>query len=292
MKQTSMLICFLCWGALGLHAQKTSANRRGSKSNLPLAGSYQFSIAPVPLAYSTLDAGVERQMNARTGLLAQGHIGFRNIQLWESLGGKYFNVGGKLEYRQYLGRHGLQGPYLAAWMKGQDARVRATLQKKDYTLMRSQSLTPGAGVGWKFPLTRKWPNVTFDISIGGGYRFGKVNGRFAEKSRSVLFKDRGLVPAIGFRIGYAPAHPAAGEAYSKSESNSGQSAVIAFHDQYSRRERKTIEKALLRQGFDPGRANGRFDADTIRAIRQFQRKHGLAADGMAGKSTLKLLLKK
>lgn len=290
MKQIIVLICLFTGWAAGLQAQKAGTKTRSKPAGIDQTSPYSASIAPASFVWSTLDLALERRLAERTSLLAQGQFGFRKIQLWEALGGNYFSYGGRLECRGYIGKNArvqngsLQGPYFAGWIKASTAQVNATLQQKDYTMVKSQTLVPGLGVGWKFPLSRKWPNVTIDLLVGGGYRFGNVNGRYAEQSRSILFKDRGLAPAFGFRVGYTP--PVSAKSGAAARARQEAPEAITFHDRYSRKKRKSIEKVLVRNGLNPGKVDGRFDDKTIQAIKQFQRKNGLSADGKAGDATL------
>ena len=48
---------------------------------------------------------------------------------------------------------------------------------------------------------------------------------------------------------------------------------------------KLLQYALARAGMDPGNADGIFGRRTAKALQQFQRERGLAADGVAGKLT-------
>lgn len=258
---------------------------------------YSISVAPVSFAISTFDLGLERQMTGRSSLMATGSFGFRDITLWESVAGDYLQYGGKLAYRGYLGKDpdasgsGLWGPYASGWISASMAKVDVTLQQKEYTMVKSQGLMPGVELGWKFPLIRRWPNLTMDLSVGGGYKFGTVSGRYAEKSRSLLFKDNGIVPVFGFRVAYTP-----GDSNSNSKPKTKQPATdkaisqeIAFHNQYTPEKRKAIEKALKAKHVFFGRADGVFGEDTIQAIKLFQQKNGLKVDGKAGKATLERL---
>ncbi|MBF0569263.1 MAG: peptidoglycan-binding protein [Candidatus Omnitrophica bacterium] len=52
---------------------------------------------------------------------------------------------------------------------------------------------------------------------------------------------------------------------------------------------KAVQKALIKAGFDPGKADGRGGSQTREALRQFQRSKGLKADGLMGLKTLKVL---
>lgn len=61
------------------------------------------------------------------------------------------------------------------------------------------------------------------------------------------------------------------------------SAPMAGDDVY------TLQERLLELGFDPGRPAGVFDAQTEKALREFQREYGLNQDGICGPGTLRAL---
>jgi peptidoglycan hydrolase-like protein with peptidoglycan-binding domain len=46
-----------------------------------------------------------------------------------------------------------------------------------------------------------------------------------------------------------------------------------------------VQKALKNRGFDPGAVSGVFDVATESAVKQFQSKHGLAANGIVDQRT-------
>lgn len=46
-----------------------------------------------------------------------------------------------------------------------------------------------------------------------------------------------------------------------------------------------VQKALIRAGFDPGPVDGRAGKKTKAAVREFQRRHNLKADGLVGEKT-------
>ncbi len=50
-----------------------------------------------------------------------------------------------------------------------------------------------------------------------------------------------------------------------------------------------VQKALTRAGLDPGPVDGHIGKKTRRAIKRFQKEHGLTADGVVGEKTWALL---
>ena len=48
---------------------------------------------------------------------------------------------------------------------------------------------------------------------------------------------------------------------------------------------KTLQTALQNQGFYTGKIDGIFGSGTVKAVKAFQRKNGLKADGIAGPQT-------
>ena len=50
-----------------------------------------------------------------------------------------------------------------------------------------------------------------------------------------------------------------------------------------------VQKALERKGLDPGPADGRMGRRTKKAVKEFQRKNNLNADGIVGEKTWALL---
>lgn len=50
-----------------------------------------------------------------------------------------------------------------------------------------------------------------------------------------------------------------------------------------------LQKTLLRAGFDPGAVDGRLGKKTRSAVKAFQKKHHLTADGVVGEKTWKAL---
>lgn len=288
MKMTIFLLCILTL-ALNLAAQNSSSR---SSSNSP---AYSFFWSPVSLVESNLDVGGEVGVTDRISLLAQGHIGFKNIQLWETLEGRYRNFGGQVQFRNYIGRNSgfYGGPYWSAFLKGHSVSVFATLHEKKYEMVHSRGLTPGLGMGWKFALSRKIPNITLDVSLGAGYRLGNVSGRYAAQSRSIIFKDQGIVPVAGFKIAYIHT-PVNSQSYVKpSKKKVGQkenfSTIIEYYNRYSLEKKKAIEEALKAKGFNPGKRDGIIDARTIKAVLSFQKKFGLKEDGKVGEASMKKL---
>jgi len=52
---------------------------------------------------------------------------------------------------------------------------------------------------------------------------------------------------------------------------------------------KDLQKALVRAGFDPGPADGKIGRKTRKALKEFQKKNHLKADGVVGEKTWVLL---
>jgi len=54
-------------------------------------------------------------------------------------------------------------------------------------------------------------------------------------------------------------------------------------------EVKDLQKALLRKGINTGAVDGEFGPKTMDAVKRFQEKAGLAADGIVGPKTAEAL---
>ncbi|MGG6432665.1 peptidoglycan-binding domain-containing protein [Anoxybacillus sp. D401a] len=54
---------------------------------------------------------------------------------------------------------------------------------------------------------------------------------------------------------------------------------------------KTLQSWLYRAGFNPGGIDGVYGANTEKAVKEFQKKVGITADGIAGKQTYQALQK-
>lgn len=273
-----------------ISASNISAQSRGltKKNTLRLdPNPYTISISPSHFLISTLDVGIERKMNAQTGLMLRGNVGFRNLTLWEGLGGKYKNFGARLEARHYFKSRNemLMGAYVTLWGSMNRASLTATIAKKEYELVSSSNNKIGAGLGWKFNLFRKFPGVNMDIQVGGGYKFGEVKGKYAEKSRSIIFKDNGFVPTIAVNIGFNIGRGTKSVKHASKGVIAPTTSAQAFHSKYTLTQRRQIEKALRKSGFHPGLADGIFTKKTIKAIKAFQKSNRLKSDGLIGNNT-------
>lgn len=279
--------------SLGLATSVSAQVKSRRATTLISPNPYSISISPVHFAFSTLEAGIERKMDDQTTLMLRGAFGFRKIAIWEGLGGHYGNYAARLEMRHYFNvRENMPtGAYSALWCGVHKAKFSTTLANKKYELVNSTGMKIGIGIGWKFNFLRRWPGINLDIQVGGGYKLGKVKGRYAEKSRSIIFKDKGIIPAAALQLGFQLGKPAPAEKKNTAHRITPKSAdeAIAFHQRYSKTTRKAIEKALRKAGFPPGKANGTFTKKTIQAIRQFQKSKGLEQDGRVGKGTARKL---
>lgn len=63
--------------------------------------------------------------------------------------------------------------------------------------------------------------------------------------------------------------------------------TLRYRDQGS--NVKAMQQALVALGYSTGGTDGKFGPATEKAVRQFQKDHGLSVDGVAGKATLSLL---
>jgi murein L,D-transpeptidase YcbB/YkuD len=77
---------------------------------------------------------------------------------------------------------------------------------------------------------------------------------------------------------------------------SSQQAIKTNFSRHGRADKKSIiqvdgvspielQKALVRAGYNPGPVDGHIGKKTKAAVRKFQRKHGLPADGFVGEKT-------
>ena len=230
-------------------------------------------------------------MSENLSLTIRGTTGYRHVTIWEGAQGKYFMYGGKLEGRRYLNhKEGfLRGPYCNLWTEAHNASFFTMIGEERYKVVGSSGFTTGAGGGWKFNITPKWQGITFDIQIGAGYRVGEVSGRYAEKSRSVIFKDNGLVPAFSVNLGFTPGAHRTTSLNSPKEKNEVEENIAFHHKIYNKSTRKKIEKSLKKAGFNPGRADGKITSKTIQAIQSYQKKNNLNPDGLVGKGTARKL---
>ncbi len=66
--------------------------------------------------------------------------------------------------------------------------------------------------------------------------------------------------------------------------------ILMLRSPYMRGEDvRELQRALKQNGFDPGQTDGVFGKKTERALKRYQRAHGLKADGIAGKMTYEAL---
>lgn len=62
--------------------------------------------------------------------------------------------------------------------------------------------------------------------------------------------------------------------------------TLKLSDPYMRGEDvRLVQNALKRNGYDPGQIDGVYGRKTQRAVKRYQRDHGLKADGIVGKQT-------
>lgn len=140
-----------------------------------------------------------------------------------------------------------------------------------------------------------------------GYDTKGVDGKFGRGTEDAVKrfqKSRGLVPdglagnqtltalygAAGSPDGGTPEttqSPTATPAPASNGSASGSSSTLRYGSKGD--GVKAMQEALIKLGFTPGTADGKFGRGTESAVKQFQRNNGLVADGLAGSKTLTLL---
>jgi hypothetical protein len=67
------------------------------------------------------------------------------------------------------------------------------------------------------------------------------------------------------------------------------SLAIKYHNRYNLKDKKIIEIALQKLGYNIGIAEGYIDSSTINGIKQFQRNANVKVDGKVGSRTLQVL---
>lgn len=75
--------------------------------------------------------------------------------------------------------------------------------------------------------------------------------------------------------------------YTYSENST--SLAIKYHHRYTLKDKKIIELALQKLGYNIGVADGYIDSSTISGIKQFQRNANVKVDGKVGPRTLQVL---
>jgi peptidoglycan hydrolase-like protein with peptidoglycan-binding domain len=110
-----------------------------------------------------------------------------------------------------------------------------------------------------------------------GYSIGAADGKMGANTRDALEKfqtEQGLKPTrFVDKATWSALH-------SFAECGLVDEGEIDIH---------TLQQALLSAGFNPGKVDGQFGPQTKKAIKEFQRAHKLAPDGLIGIQTLKAL---
>lgn len=75
----------------------------------------------------------------------------------------------------------------------------------------------------------------------------------------------------------------------KSVSYGGEKVITILRHGSRGDEVKDLQEQLIRMGYDCGTADGIFGRRTEEAVKEFQKEHGLAADGIVGEQTQKAL---
>lgn len=161
------------------------------------------------------------------------------------------------------------------------AKAADSASAVDYKLLSRSSTYHPAVV----PLQRRLKTL--------GYAVGSVDGYFGSRTQRAVreFQKRNGLSVTGVadettqRVLFSSsAVPASGSSSSSSSSSSGSYRLLTWGSTGD--DVKKLQKTLLNQGYTQVRvADGVYGEWTYNAVRAFQKDHGLAVDGIAGKNT-------
>ena len=119
---------------------------------------------------------------------------------------------------------------------------------------------------------------------GLGYRLGRIDGRFGPRTARAVMRFQaanglGVDGIVGPATVAALASPAPLLRSGTGEHQRGGSPLV-----------REVQRWLSRLGAGPGPIDGRYGPLTTRAVRRFQRDHGLSVDGIVGAHTWHTLL--
>lgn len=156
---------------------------------------------PVGLLFSTAVFGVEVPMGRKISFEADISGTYRNVDFWDEITGQLSGYGfsGQLKYYLYdspLGVHfDLVGQY-------SDYQAIAKWGEDRVPLIDGHTILTGASLGWQtwvYLGGRKAFMV--DVFLGANYQWSTFDGRFAPKTRTILFKTEGILPRFGLSLG-------------------------------------------------------------------------------------------
>lgn len=122
-----------------------------------------------------------------------------------------------------------------------------------------------------------------------GYYSGSVDGVFGTQTKNAvkLFQQRNGLEVDGI----AGLQTLRAMGIATSSSSSGSNKVSSIPIKYGARgnDVSTIQSKLRNWGYYTGSVDGIFGSGTLQAVKAFQRKNGLTADGIVGTQTLKAM---
>ena len=104
------------------------------------------------------------------------------------------------------------------------------------------------------------------------------NAQVADLQRQLQEKDQ-QIQDLQYQL--TSSQQSIGSNYSSSSSKTDKSSIVRVPGVSV----TDVQKALIRAGYDPGPVDGHVGKKTKSAIKQFQRKHNLSADGIVGQKT-------
>ena len=165
------------------------------------------------------------------------------------------------------------------------AKKASSASAEEYkTLSRSSTYHPAV-----VPLQRRLKELGYAVGSADGYFGSNTYRAVREFQRRNGLKTTGVADEATQRVLFSSSAIAASGASSSSSSSSSIEYRLLYWG-CAGEDVKILQKTLLAKGYTQVRvADGVFGQWTYDAVRAFQKDHGLAVDGIAGKNTQKVL---
>jgi Protein of unknown function (DUF3575) len=164
----------------------------------------------IDFALSTFTGRFERVFSDRTSLQLSGSGTYQQVTLWDGLTGTFSGFAFSPEIRYYARPYfsimaepiAPVGIYAGIWGRYSRASLRVETEALKAEFLGGESYAGGLVFGWQCWLKfRKKPVCLMDMGVGGGYRYTDYSGRYAAKSRLIVFKQKGILPRLSLSIG-------------------------------------------------------------------------------------------